>query len=106
MNDLAKLQEREIGTTPSGGAITLENEPHNGNGQKPLRWQKMTAYLVAVALLAAVAVFALIKAPDSAALVYGTFAGALVSALLSYTAGNVAEHRVLAGLSGLFGAKK
>jgi hypothetical protein len=94
-----------IGTTPAGGQVVEPTESPRCI-QRPLRWQKMVAYLVASALLTGVVIFALSKAPDNAGLLYGTFAGSLVSSLLSYTAGNVAEHRVLSGLTGIFSAKK
>lgn len=107
MDDLSGLQAREIGATPSGAIVQEEPQaPEVLSEATKTGIKKFIASLFAFALLAGVGIFALIKAPDSAGLIYGTFAGALVSALVAYTTGNVAEHRVLSGLTGIFSAKK
>lgn len=108
MDDLNGLQAREIGATPSGAIVQEELATTEGPSEATKTGlKKFIASLVSFALLAGVGIFALIKAPDSAGLIYGTFAGSLISALVAYTTGNVAEHRVLAGIQGIFqGSKK
>ena len=68
------------------------------------RWHKLTAFLVTVVALVAVAIVALKLGKDVTAIVYPSMAGALVTALIAYITGNVKEHQTQSAIGGIVSA--
>lgn len=104
MNNPSGMQEREIGTTPAGGVVTMDPDPVLPR----VRWQKLVAYGVAIIALLA-GFFGVLLAPVAKlallGMIFAAYCTAIGAALITYCGGNTIERAITEKASAMLAGK-